>query len=69
MIMTMGRVGNPGWAFADVLPYFKKAEHYERGGSDYVGECGPAERGRIALRQRILKGIVRLPSERASCAY
>ncbi len=33
--------GNPGWAFADVLPYFKKAEHYERGGSDYAGSAGP----------------------------
>jgi choline dehydrogenase len=33
--------GNPGWAFADVLPYFKKAEHYERGGNDYAGGAGP----------------------------
>jgi choline dehydrogenase len=36
-----GELGNPGWAFADVLPYFKKAEHYERGGSDYAGRDGP----------------------------
>ncbi len=36
-----GELGNPGWAFADVLPYFKKAEHYERGGNDYVGGAGP----------------------------
>jgi choline dehydrogenase len=34
-------LGNPGWSYAEVLPYFKKLEHYERGASDYHGVDGP----------------------------
>ena len=33
--------GNPGWAWADVLPYFKKAEHNERGADAWHGSGGP----------------------------
>lgn len=33
--------GNPGWSYADVLPYFKRAEHNERGADDYHGQGGP----------------------------
>ena len=34
-------LGNPGWSYAEVLPYFKKLEHYERGASEYHGVDGP----------------------------
>ena len=33
--------GNPGWAWADVLPYFKRAEHNERGADAWHGQGGP----------------------------
>ena len=33
--------GNAGWAFADVLPYFKRAEHNERGADAFHGTGGP----------------------------
>ncbi len=33
--------GNAGWGFDDVLPYFKKAEHNERGGDAWHGSGGP----------------------------
>ncbi|MEZ5645910.1 MAG: GMC family oxidoreductase N-terminal domain-containing protein [Burkholderiaceae bacterium] len=33
--------GNPGWSFADVLPYFLRAEHNERGASAWHGQDGP----------------------------
>ena len=34
-------LGNPGWGYSDVLPYFKKSEDQERGASDYHGIGGP----------------------------
>jgi choline dehydrogenase len=33
--------GCRGWAYADVLPYFRKAETHEDGGDDYHGAGGP----------------------------
>jgi choline dehydrogenase-like flavoprotein len=33
--------GNPGWGWADVLPYFLKSEHNERGRSALHGQGGP----------------------------
>ncbi len=33
--------GNPGWAWDDVLPYFKRAEHNERGADEWHGAGGP----------------------------
>ena len=33
--------GNPGWGYADVMPYFKKSENQERGGDDHHGTGGP----------------------------
>jgi choline dehydrogenase len=33
--------GNPGWSYAELLPYFKKAQHQERGASEAHGTGGP----------------------------
>ena len=33
--------GNPGWAWQDVLPYFLKSEHNERGADAWHGSGGP----------------------------
>ena len=33
--------GNPGWGYDDVLPYFKRAEHNERGADAWHGTGGP----------------------------
>ncbi|MEO8409898.1 MAG: choline dehydrogenase [Propionivibrio sp.] len=34
-------LGNPGWSFAEVLPYFRKSQNQERGESAYHGVGGP----------------------------
>ncbi len=33
--------GNAGWAYQDVLPYFRKMQHQERGESEHHGVGGP----------------------------
>ena len=34
-------LGNEGWSYREVLPYFMKSEHFERGGSETRGSGGP----------------------------
>lgn len=35
------QLGNVGWGYDDVLPYFKRAENQQRGADDYHGVNGP----------------------------
>ena len=35
------QMGNPGWSFDEILPYFRKAEDNERGENAYHGSGGP----------------------------
>jgi choline dehydrogenase len=35
------QLGNVGWSYEDVLPYFKRAENQERGADDLHGSGGP----------------------------
>lgn len=38
---TWAQLGNRGWSYESVLPYFKKSENYEGEGSDARGRNGP----------------------------
>jgi choline dehydrogenase len=39
---TWAQMGNPGWRYEDVLPFFKRMERYEAGGDDtFRGREGP----------------------------
>lgn len=35
------QMGLAGWSYSDVLPYFRKSEHFEGGADDFHGENGP----------------------------
>jgi choline dehydrogenase len=42
--------GNPGWSFADVLPWFKKLEDHDWGASEYHGAGGPIHVSDVSAR-------------------
>lgn len=46
-------LGNRGWAFKDVLPYFIKSEDQEHGPSEYHGVGGPLKVADLRLRRPI----------------
>jgi choline dehydrogenase len=50
--------GNPGWAYDDVLPYFKRSEDNSRGASFYHGAGGPLAVSDLRDRHPILQAFV-----------
>ena len=38
---TWAQMGNRGWSYQDVLPYFKKLESYDGGEDEFRGRSGP----------------------------
>ena len=42
-------LGNPGWSWDEVLPYFKRSEHNERGGDAFHGSGGPLNVCRVKV--------------------
>jgi choline dehydrogenase len=57
-------LGNPGWSYQDVLPYFQKSEHQQRGASEYHGVDGELSVTDIiapaAVSQRLIEAAVTL---------
>ena len=48
------QLGNAGWGWNDVLPYFKKAENQERGENEFHGVDGPLSVSDIRVKLPIL---------------
>ncbi|WP_029075876.1 choline dehydrogenase [Kaistia adipata] len=41
------QMGNRGWSYSDVLPYFKRAENWELGEDEFHGGSGPLHTSRV----------------------
>ncbi|MCW8885670.1 MAG: choline dehydrogenase [Motiliproteus sp.] len=46
-------LGNKGWSYDEILPYFKKSEDQERGADKYHGVGGPLAVSNIRIRREI----------------
>lgn len=47
------QLGNAGWSYDDVLPYFKRSEDQERGADDYHGAGGPLAVSNMRIRREL----------------
>ena len=47
------QLGNAGWSYDDVLPYFRKSEDQERGGDDYHGAGGPIAVSGVRIHRKL----------------
>lgn len=50
---TWRQLGNAGWSFDDVLPYFKRSEHQERGEDEHHGVSGPLSVSDVRMRRKL----------------
>jgi choline dehydrogenase len=53
-----GQMGLKGWSYADALPYFKRAESYERGANDFHGGDGPLSVSESPMREPVYKAFI-----------
>lgn len=51
-------MGATGWSYADVLPYFRKAETRADGGDDYRGDSGPLHTSNGTLRNPLYRAFI-----------
>ena len=52
------QLGNEGWGYEDVLPFFKRAENQENGPDDYHGSGGPLEVSNIRDKREICDAFI-----------
>jgi len=55
---TWAQLGNRGWAYEDVLPYFRRAEDRSTGGDAYHGAGGPQHVSDIHERHPICEAFI-----------
>jgi len=57
------QLGNAGWSYDDVLPYFKRAEDQERGPDDYHGSGGPLAVSDMRIRRALCDRFIEAAGE------
>jgi len=55
---TWSQLGNRGWSYESVLPYFKRSEHFERGGDDSRGKTGELNVADMYEKHEILDAFI-----------
>jgi choline dehydrogenase len=58
------QLGNAGWSYADVLPYFRKAEDNERGADAWHGKGGPLAVSDLRDRHPLAQAYVEAAQQR-----
>ena len=56
-------LGNKGWSYSEVLPYFKKAEHNEMFDDEFHGQNGPLNVSKIRHENKPTKDFVETASK------
>jgi len=57
------QLGNRGWSYEDVLPYFKKSENRESGGDAYRGSGGPLNVAEVTETYELLDQVIAAGAE------
>jgi choline dehydrogenase len=52
------QLGNPGWSFADVLPYFKRSENQGRGADELHGAGGPLSVSDLKKKHELIEAYI-----------
>jgi choline dehydrogenase len=56
-------LGNKGWSYDEVLPFFKKSEDQERGENEYHGVGGPLKVSNLRLRRPIADFFIKAATQ------
>src|SRR3546814_15235512 len=55
---TWSQLGNRGWSWESVLPYFRRSEHYEGTGDETRGKGGPLNVVEMYERHELLDAFI-----------